>query len=97
MATPVIFHTKVNHCARFMRQNSGLPIESINPLVGDLVRIYHDSAIAIHMKVLIRSWELTNGSMPVLLCELVDPVVYDVASELPLLREEAEKVFKSLA
>lgn len=53
-----------------MNNNNGLPIEMINPLVGDTVRIYHDSKFELLMKVASRSWILVNGASPTLVIQL---------------------------
>lgn len=68
--TVVNFRTQIDCCRKYMGQNSGLQLSSINPLVGDSVRVYHDSKFEIWMKVIERSWVLINGSSPVLECYL---------------------------
>lgn len=45
-----------------MKHISILPLESINPMVGDLVQIYHDSEIKLYMKVKSRKWEMINAT-----------------------------------
>ena len=66
----VNFRTNVDCCKRFMANISGLPLDAINPLIGDKVRVYHDSEFEIWMTVAERSWFLTNGTSPVLECYL---------------------------
>jgi hypothetical protein len=68
------FHTSVDCVKRFMGAISGL---SIAPIVGDLVRVYHDSEIEIQMQVIGRTWEFTNGASPVLICELGIPPYFE--------------------
>lgn len=55
---------------------------SINPLVGDLVRVYHDSEFSLYLKVVGRKWEMTNGSSPVLMAELGVPDYFENISHL---------------
>ena len=50
-----------------MRSISGLVI---NPMVGDIVRVYSDSKCEINMTVVERRWTFTNGANPILICEL---------------------------
>lgn len=71
--TPVRFETNIDCCKRFMKGNSNLALKSINPQVGDTVRVYHDSEFELWMPVVSRRWYLTNGSTPVLICELGCP------------------------
>lgn len=68
--TTVTFHTNVDCCIKFMNNISGLPNDGINPLVGDLIRVYHDSDLEIYMKVVDRTWRMTDGANPQLTCEL---------------------------
>ncbi|MFY4731230.1 hypothetical protein [Nitrospira sp. BLG_2] len=59
---------------KFMGNISGLPIE---PQVGDLVRVYHDSHFEVDLKVVQRRWTFTNGSDPQLTCELHLPPYWE--------------------
>lgn len=68
--TPVRFTTNIDCCKVFMNTISGLPISKINPIIGDRVRVYKDSGLEIYLKVVGRVWKMTNGSNPVLECEL---------------------------
>jgi len=54
-----------------------LPLNRINPMVGDSVRVYHDTKFEIWMKVQSRKWQLTNGSSPKLIVELGLPDCYE--------------------
>jgi hypothetical protein len=64
------FHTNIDCMKRFMQSISGLVI---NPMKGDLVRVYNDSECEINMLVVGRTWTFTNGANPVLICELSIP------------------------
>lgn len=66
----VKFHTNIDCCKRYMGCISGLSVAAINPLVGDTVLVYHDSAIDVYLKVVDRRWTMTNAATPILHCEL---------------------------
>ncbi len=66
----VEFRTNIDCCRRFMGNISYLPLAHINPLVGDRVRVYYDSELEVWLKVVTRNWIMTNGSSPVLICDL---------------------------
>ena len=87
METPVLFVTSIDCCQKFMSQNSGMSIHRINPMIGDSVRVFHDSKFEIWMKVLSRKWQLTNGSTPQLIVSLGLPDGYTV----PQFEEEMRK------
>lgn len=66
----VQFRTNIDCCKKFMGNISGLPLSTINPIVGDRVRVYHDTQIEVWLQVVGRNWRMTNGTNPVLECEL---------------------------
>jgi hypothetical protein len=70
LQTPVRFTTNIDCCKRYMGNISGLPLDRINPAIGDRVRVYKDSALHVWLKVVGRRWTMTNGAQPVLECEL---------------------------
>ena len=72
------FRTNVDCAKRFMSSISGL---EISPLVGDLVRVYNDSDCEINMVVVGRTWKFTNGSDPILVCELHVPPPWKTVPE----------------
>lgn len=86
MQTTVKFLTNIDCCKRFMNQNSGLPLERINPLIGDYIRVYHDTGFEVSMKVVERKWVLTNGTSPELHVWLASPNGFSIP--------EFEKVLK---
>jgi hypothetical protein len=69
--TVVRFTTSIDCCKKFMSGINGLPLSYINPMVGDMVRVYHSSDFEIEMKVFSRKWITINGSQPVLYVSLV--------------------------
>lgn len=66
----VNFTTDIDCCKKFMANISGLSVTTINPLVGDRVLVYRDTGLDVYLVVVGRRWTLTNGSKPVLHCEL---------------------------
>jgi len=69
--TPVKFHTNIDCCKPFMCNISG--IHDFNPLVGDYVRVYHNSNFEVEMKVAERHWKFIDGASPELHCWLNAP------------------------
>lgn len=67
MDTPCRFRTNIDIMKRFMNHISGMPIE---PNVGDLVRVHHDSSLDIYLQVVSRQWTFINRASPELICEL---------------------------
>lgn len=61
------FRTNIDCCKKFMNYISGL---SIQPMLGDRVRVYSDTVLEVWLKVVERRWTMTNGADPVLTCEL---------------------------
>lgn len=74
----VEFTTKIDVCKRFMYSISGQSLEKINPLVGDLVRVYHDTDFQLFMPVTERKWVITNGETTRLYCYLDLPRGYSI-------------------
>lgn len=47
-----------------------LPLEMINPMVGDLIQIYHDTEFQLYMKVKSREWGMMNATPTFLIVTL---------------------------
>lgn len=87
----VQFITNVDMCKRFMGQISGLPLDRINPAVGDLVRVYHDTEFTLYMPVIERRWIMDNGTNPRLWCYLGCPLGLTIPGIEEVLRNRGFK------
>ncbi len=73
-----IFRTNINCVKHFMNNISGL---NLDPKINDNVEIYRDSDCKIVMTIISRTWTFTNGSQPVLVCQLDVPSNFQSISE----------------
>ena len=72
---------KVQFLKYAMKHIGTLPLETINPMVGDVVQIYHDSDMKLYMKVKSRMWEMINSTPTCLIVTLTCTDEYNCPDE----------------